>query len=160
MAKRVPRAGLIDVVGNNYVPTELGLAHIGQMAAIGAKVREIAQYLRVSEKYLRDALDPDSEYFVPAIDAAFNDGQSEFRKRLLQAQAALAESNAQMAIHLGKQHLDQRENPVEHNHTIRVVGTLPDYGGNADDWKRQFAPSALQAVPAPDVIDAEVIEED
>lgn len=164
MTKRPPKKGLVDVVGASYSVTPLGLAHIEQMAALGAKVPQIAQYLRVSEDFLRTSIDSENSRYDPSIDAAFNDGQAVFKKRLLEAQQNLSETNAQMAIHLGKQHLDQREEPVEHHHRVQVVGTLPDYSMGADDWGRQFAPSALQpAIPAkPDresAVDAEIVGE-
>jgi hypothetical protein len=158
------RPGCVEYRGGEYQFTELGLAHVREMAALGSSPSEIARYLRVSPDYIQKAIDPDSGRYREDIAEAYDEGASEHVLRLRKHQDALGETNAQMAIHLGKHFLGQKEDTQEINHNIRVVGTLPDYTASADDWKRQFAPSALQAVEAPkpsraNVIEAEVVEE-
>ena len=64
-----------------------------------------------------------------------------------------------MAIHLGKHYLEgQEDKPQEHNHTIRVVGTLPDYSASSAEWSKQFAPDTVQQLAQPKVINADDIE--
>jgi len=165
---RTPRKGCFEPLANSrdrYRLNELGLAQVTELASLGAKIPEIAQYLRVSGEWLRQAMDAEGDNFQQDVLDAFDEGSSEFKRRILQHQAALAETNAQMAIHLGKHHLNQKDDATEVNHNIKIVGTLPDYGNSADDWKRQFAPTPVQAMEAPkptkqaDVIDAEVVKE-
>lgn len=166
--RREPRKGCFEKPNSpndRYIITDIGIAHVQELASLGAQPREIAQYLRVSNEWMRKALDPENEDFNQDVADAFDEGSSEFKRRLLGHQAALAETNAQMAIHLGKHHLNQKDDATEINHNIRVVGTLPDYGSSSDDWKRQFAPSALQKVEPPrpaksaQVVDVEIVEE-
>ena len=160
MAKRErnPRAGCFVKRGAAYEITELGLAHVREMAAIGARPSEIAQYFNVGADFMLRALDYEHELYKPEIEEAFNEGATEFKRRILMAQSNLAETNAQMAIHLGKHHLGQKDDAQEVNHTIRVVGTLPDYEGGADEWRRRFAPTPLQVVDAPKASRGELVE--
>lgn len=159
--KKPPRASLIEQMGNKYLPTALGLDTIEQLASIGSTPGEIARYLGVSAAWMKRAIKEDDDFYIRSVAHAYEDGQGEFKRRLRRAQVNLSETNAQMAIHLGKQYLDQRDNPVEHNLTISVVGTMPDYDTTSDDWKRQFAPSPMQGVTQqkPTILEAEVVED-
>lgn len=163
IAKQQPREGLVEVhrtKGNPnpvFVVTGLGLAHIQQMAAIGSNRAEIARYLRVSDTWLMTKLDEDGDLFDEAIAEAFAEGQSEFSTRLRTAQANLADTNAQMAIHLGKQYLGQRDDAVEHRHVHQVVGTMPDYDQSSAEWRRQFAPDTVQKI-GQEIEDAEFVD--
>lgn len=171
MAKhqRKPREGcFVPQTGGTSVPyvmTDIGIAHVAQMAALGCSIGEIAQYLRVSGSWLRETLDIEHDNFRQDIADAFDEGTTEFKKRIREHQYNLAETNAQMAIHLGKHHLGQKDDALEVNHNVKIVGTLPDYGSTPDDWRRQFAPSVLQSVEPPKqgkqpvVIEAEVLKE-
>ena len=157
--ERKPRAGLIEVDGPAYHATGLGLAHIQEMAAIGSQPAEIADYLRVGTEWVRRAIDAEHEQYDPDVADAYSEGRHEYLKRLRQAQQNLADVNAQMAIHLGKQYLDQRDAEVEHRHVHQVFGTMPDYDATSDSWRKQFAPEAMQARPMKiEVEDAEYEE--
>ncbi len=154
---RKPRAGLIEMDGPNYHVTALGLAHIQEMAAIGCQTTEVCAYLRVNSGWLRRKIDESHDEYDPDIADAYAEGRSEYVKRLRTAQQNLADVNAQMAIHLGKQDLNQRDDAVEHRHVHQVVGTMPDYEASSDQWRRQFAPETMQPMRAIDVEDAEVV---
>jgi len=124
--------------------TGKGLAEVLKQAALGASPAQVAAHLRVSAKWFTDRLNVDHDGFDQSIYCAYCEGRSELATRLRENQLALSETNAAMAIHLGKHYLEQHDRPVEHNHRHMVVGTMPDYEQTPDDWKRQFAPTALQ----------------
>ena len=133
---------------------------VQELAMEGASIAEIARYLRVTPRFLQRMHNPDDSKFDPDFSDAYDDGRHEYILSLRRNQKGLSETNAQMAIHLGKHYLEQDDKPVEHNHMHRVVGTLPDYNASSEEWARQFAPSALQQHSKPisiDVEDAEVI---
>jgi hypothetical protein len=154
---RKPREGLVEVFGGTYVLTGLGLVHVQEMAAVGSQYAEIAAYLRVGVDWVRRSVDDEHDHYDANVANAYHEGRGEYLRRLRQAQQNLADVNAQMAIHLGKQDLNQRDDAVEHRHVHQVVGTMPDYEASSDQWRRQFAPEALQPMRAIDVEDAEVI---
>jgi len=158
--KRRPRLSCLKVNDNGgYEFTEVGLETVTEMAAEGASIAEIARYLRVTPRFLQRMHNPDDSKFDINFSDAYDDGRHEYILSLRRNQKVLSESNAQMAIHLGKHYLEQDDKPVEHNHLHRVVGTLPDYNATSEEWARQFAPSALQhKKPIElDVEDAEVV---
>lgn len=140
--------------------TRKGLAEVFGQAALGATPVQIAAHLRVSFDWFRDKIDPDHQYYDPEVHDAYHEGRSELTTKLRQQQLSLAETNAQMAIHLGKHYLDQHDRPVEHNHKHMVVGTMPDYQQTPETWRQQFAPTALQDLKEAEIEieDAEVID--
>lgn len=145
---RKGRLGLVVVGENNaFELTDVGLATVREMAAIGSDPVEIDNYLMVSKGWLQTRLDEDGPQFDAAIAEAFEEGISEFKGRIRVAQMNLGEVNASMAIHLGRQFLNQKDGTVEHNHTLRVIGTLPDFKNQSgDDWSRQFAPESTRVI--------------
>lgn len=133
--------------------------HVLELSSLGSPIPEIADYLKVSQHWLRHRLDTEHDDFDEVVFAVYNNGTGEFRKRLRQAQQNLAEVSAPMAIHLGKTYLGQREKvEVEHNH-VHVVGTLPDYAQTPEQWRAQFGPQSSQAaLPQPHHLEAEDAE--
>ena len=143
---RTPRIGCVEKDGCSYRLTDTGLMHVLEMSSLGCSLGEIADYLRVGRKWMIARTDEESEDFDERIANAYQDGLGEFKRRLRIGQQNLAETNAQMSIHLGKHFLDQKDvQHVEVNKKIQIVGTLPDYGQSPDQWLRQFAPTPLQA---------------
>lgn len=145
--------------------TQIGLMHVLELSTLGCSVDEISTYLRVPKKKFLSWINEDSADFDEHIYNAFNEGDMNFKKRLRLAQANLADVNATMAIHLGKQVLGQTDKKeVEITQTVHVVGTLPDYGATPDQWRKQFGPGTGAAqLPgtAPkvlEVIEAESVE--
>jgi hypothetical protein len=161
MSQRKGRLGCVEFVKGAWEISELGLAQIRELAAIGSREKEIARYLQIGEKTFREWVDVDHKRHREDVIEAYEDGSSEFEQRLLRAQANLMETNAQMAIHLGKQRLGQKDDPVVHDHRHQIVGTLPDYNQTSDAWRKQFAPDTVQAmqIEAQPVEDAVVIHE-
>ena len=161
VAPRNPRAGCIELVGQRYELTDIGVAQILELASLGSSIREIADYLRVSDAWLRKELD--DEGGCPRAIRAWSEGIGEYKKRIRVAQMAIAEAgNAHMAIHLGKTVLGQKELPQEVNvtKTIHVVGAMPNYQQTPADWQKQFAPdTSAPQLPKPDVEEAEVVDD-
>ena len=158
-----PRPSLVEVIRGRgkgkYFVTALGIETIESMAAIGHSKSEIAAYLRVSGSWMDNALDDENPAFDSDVFAAFEEGQGVFRGRLRNAQVNLADTNAQMAIHLGKHYLGQKDDVQQHHHVHQVVGTMPDYDATSAEWRAQFAPSAMQErIEAADIEDAEVVD--
>lgn len=160
--ERAPRLGCVEVVDGRshaYELTDIGIAQVIELATLGHSPSEIDRYLNVSKGFIKSRIDDDSPTFDADIAEAFEAGQHEFTNRLRQAQSDLAVTNAQMAIHLGKHHLGQKDDVVEHNHTHRVIGTLPNFTNQSiDDWKREFVPEPVRAISDANVIDAEYEE--
>lgn len=160
-SKMRPRAGCVEMVEGLAVLTPIGLAHVREMAALGSNKTKIAKYMRIPVSTFTDWLDPENVRYIPEIHEAFLDGEQELESRIQRAQLDLMETNSQVAIHLGKHYLGQHDRPVEHNHRVAVVGTLPDYSQSSDDWAKSFAPTPLQdKVKALDIIEAEVVEDE
>lgn len=144
---------------DSFMLTDIGLTHVLELAALGCSQTEIAEYLQVSRQWVQAILDEDGPKACPEAINAFRQGRAELSRRLRQAQLMLADTNAQMAIWLGKQHLNQRDQPIEVTKTVKIVGTLPDYKLTPEDWSRKFAPSLEpRKLVSEDAIDAEVVE--
>jgi hypothetical protein len=160
MSARKLRAGCFEIgAGGAYMLTDVGLAKIQELAQLGSSIKEIAEYLRVSVDWLRERLDEDDG--DDRVRQAYLDGQSEFRKELRIAQRNLALESAQMAIWMGKQHLDQSDRQqIDINKKITVVGTLPNYRQTPQDWEQTFVPQGVRAAlpPAHPAEDAEIVE--
>lgn len=138
--------------------TKQGVAEVYKQAALGANPSQIAAHMRVSVDWFRQHIDPDHKNYDARTHDAFHQGRSELVTRLRENQLAMSESNAQMAIHLGKHYLDQHDRPVEHTHKHMVVGTMPNYDQTPEDWRKQFAPGPVQQITDEKTIDAEDAE--
>lgn len=132
--------------GVSYEFTELGLGDLATLSSLNAPLKEIADHFHVSERWLRDKLDNDDE-----ARAVWLTAMSDLKQRLRKTQLVLSETNPAMAIHLGKHILGQTDKQeVNVNHTVHVVGTVPEFGGSLDTWKKQFAPkTGAEALAAP-----------
>lgn len=156
---RNPRPGCIETVpkptgGLEYRITQHGCMHVLELASLGSSIPEIADFLQVSDVWLYGQIGEDSA--CPDVQAAFAEGKAEFKKRLRVAQVNLGDVNSQMAIWLGKQHLDQKDKQeIDITKKVHFIGTMPDYDQSPDDWRHKFMPSAAQR-PRP--IDLEAVE--
>lgn len=171
MPKRKVKPALISVTKKGrsgekkYRLTDLGLEVVRELALIKCPESEIAAHLGIAMPAFRKMLDETSDSYDPDLEDAIAEGHGEFKKMLRQRQIDLAETNAQMAIHLGRVFLDQHDkSQVEHTHRHAVVGTLPDYNSTSDDWKRKYAPEGVlkieeqRRIEMGDIEDAEVVE--
>lgn len=138
-----------------------GLKLINEWASDGCSISEIAQFFGFSKNTLQQKMKPDSTHehhkFDPELYEAYNDGRRDYLLHLRRSQKDLAGTSAQMAIHLGKHELEQTDKPVQHEHTHKVVGTLPDYNATPEAWRRQFAPSGVQAITDSSIVDVEPV---
>lgn len=160
MYKREPRKGCVEFVNNRYVFSDIGLAHVRELSALGQSEPEIAQYLRISKECIRQKLEPDHENFDQAVADARDDGLHELKRRIREAQLNLTGTNAQMAIHMGRFHLGQKDvQEVQVTKRVHIVGTIPDYKEDPSKWLEKFGPAAA-APKQLDVIDATFEEKD
>lgn len=154
MSKLRARAGCVE----DGKLTDIGCMHVLELTTLGFQLAEVAKYLRVTKQWLTERLDPDSDKFDERAHNAFNEGEHAWTKRLREAQGNLAEVNATMAIHLGKQYLGQRDKQeIEVTKTVHIVGTLPEVAQSPEQWLRQFGPGSQQPKRL-DVVDAEAVE--
>ena len=166
MSRRKLKASLVDKVGKDvFVLTALGLEVVRELALLHSPEDEIADYLGMPRKVFGRMLDEEDPIYDPDLHNAITDGLGEFKKRLRRQQIELAENNAVMAKHLGQQYLGQKDkSEVDHNHKHAIIGTLPDYNAQSEDWRRKFAPEGVmkldeqRRIELKDVEDAEVEE--
>lgn len=68
---------------------------------------------------------------------------AQYKRTLRENQLKLSGKNAAMGRHLGAHGLGQPKDPApkaDVNKPNPVVGTMPDYGATADEWKDKFVP--------------------
>lgn len=154
----MPRRGYIVGVGKTFEFTEKGYAKLFELAEAGHTKKEAAEFFLVSVNWFNGITRDGSQ--DPEAYERWVDGVHSLRGELRDGQKQLAKVNAQMSIWMGKQHLGQLEQiNVEVNQTVHVVGTMPNYKLNSDDWAKQFSPEGAP-VPALDkpAVDVEFSE--
>lgn len=122
-AKKRPEAAVSETPKNKggrprkLTPDEATLKQIEGLGRLQATVREAAAFFKVSpvtfEAFLKQ----------PGVREAFEEGKGQGLLSLRRSQFRLAESNAAMAIFLGKNYLDQAdrvEQAVEHSGSLEV----------------------------------------
>jgi len=170
MTKRKLKTSLVDKVSAKrgeevYVLTALGLEVVRELALLHSPEDEIADYLGLPRKVFKRMLEEEDPIYDPDLHDVVTEGLGEFKKRLRRQQIELAENNAVMAKHLGSQYLGQRDkSEVDHNHKHAIIGTLPDYNAQSEDWRRKFAPEGVmkldeqRRIELEDVEDAETVD--
>lgn len=150
----------MEIVGpqNKYHITAMGLVHVEEMAALGCSKTEIADYFQVDKSFFSRVMDPEDPAYDAEVHECFLRGDTTFKQRLRRHQLELSENNATMAVHLGKQYLNQKDQVQEHHHVHQVVGTMPDYDKTSDEWKKQFAPTGIVRIADSRVEEAQVID--
>lgn len=139
--------------------TDLGRSEMAEHVRLGGTLRELSDLLGVKYETVKQWNAKSSSAFWPEFNQIWTENLHAYRKELRMNQMLLSQTKAAMAIHLGKNTLDgQEDKPQEHNHTIRVIGTMPDYGATSAEWSKQFAPTTVHQLAQPKVINAEDVE--
>lgn len=113
-------------------PDEATLKQLRGLGQLQCTVRECAAFLQVSPVTFEAFLKLDG------VRDAFEEGQANGRVSLRRTQFRLAEKNANMAIFLGKQYLDQRDHKT-HEHSGPNGTPIPYTDMTADERRARIA---------------------
>ena len=106
------------------------LAQLRALGGIQATVEECAAVLQVSLRTLQN-------FFIECPDAkdAHEAGKDNGKASLRRKQFAMAETNATMAIWLGKQYLGQKD--ITHNENVNTY-VVSDKPMSTDEWESKY----------------------
>ena len=130
-----------DGSGNKVSKLEFtgqGQEELEELLITGCSAEEICDYFVLDYEDYEILIGKNGQ-----VNELYRVSTAKYRKSLRENQLKLSGKNAAMGRHLGAHALGQPKEPAvkaDPDKPTPVVGTMPDYGATADQWKDKFVP--------------------